>query len=148
MSTVLEGLPIVSGIQPGPYRVAGNPPVIYNVDTTLLWGGGRTNMYWKGPAPSNIPAPVVSVKTSDVIEMFLDITGIQGQTPYHYYLVVGQDPAGPFLNAGADQTQRHQGSGIMWTVTGLTIGTTYYFAVVVGNGFDVTGGEVSVPIVA
>jgi hypothetical protein len=135
----LEGTPLVSGKYYGPISVE---------DSTLLWGGGRTDMYWRGPKPSNIPAPVLSVGSPNLLEMAVNIAGIQGQTPYYYYLYVSQAPTGPFVSVGnaVDLSQRHAGSYIVWDFPSVT-GTTYYFRVVCGNGFGLTAGAISAAIV-
>lgn len=135
----LEGSPLVSGKYYGPVSVE---------DSTLLWGGGRTDMYWKGPAPSAPPAPVLSVGSPNLLQMIVDITGIRGQTPYYYYLYVSPNPAGPFVSVGnaVDLGQMHIGSFIQWDFPSVT-GTTYYFRVVCGNGFGLTAGAISAAIV-
>jgi hypothetical protein len=138
----LEGLPIVSGKYNGPIRERGQ---------TLLWGGGRTNMYWKGPKPSDVLAPVLRSNPSPGRTIIgLDITEIKGQTPFYYYLQSSPNPTGPFssVSASTDLGQRHVGNYIEWDVSGFPIGTPIYFRVICGNGFGETIGLISGPIVS
>jgi hypothetical protein len=141
----LEGSPLVSGTQYGPYNVGTGIPLV-NTPSPLLWGGGRTDMYWRGPAPSNIPVPTLYGAGRDRMSILVDTTGINGQTPYDYGLLISQNAAGPFLDITSQTLpQTKTGSNIQFVVLNLTPSTTYYFVAAVRNGFGVSYSAVSPP---
>ena len=140
----LEGSPLVSGTQYGPYKVARGYPV-RGVPTPLLWGGGRTNMYWKGPAPFAVPVPTLRLSLSLSMRINVNISQIKGQTPYDYTLLISESATGPFVDSGANTTQVHVGDNQVFFVNDLTPSTAYYFVVVVSNGFGYTYSGVSPP---
>ena len=133
----LEGSPLACGTQNGPYKISGQALPLYNVPSVLLWGGGRTDMYWRGPAPSSVQVPSLLSATSTSLTVTVPLAGIKGQTPYNFLLRISQNPAGPFTQVdGGVQV----GGNIQWTAPGLQASTAYYVVLEVSNGFgsDVT----------